>query len=87
MNLDAICRVSEHEAVRCRVRNISSMGAFIEFERPTIVPRQFKLIVPEHWFEAECEVRHAGSHEIGVLFKTNRREALARFPSPFGDDG
>lgn len=68
------------------MRNISTMGALVEFQHATILPSRFKLLVPEHWFEADCEVRHSAPREVGLLFTSNRREALARFSSPFGDE-
>jgi hypothetical protein len=59
------------------------MGAFLEFGRRTIVPKNFKLILPEHSFEAHCDVRHKTKTGVGVLFMSNRREASAHFASPF----
>lgn len=87
LSLEAVVQVPGGRLVRCILRNISSMGATVEFGRPTIVPKQFKLIVPEHLFEAYCDVRHKTRTSAGVMFTSNRREASARFASPFKGAG
>lgn len=83
INLDGIVKSRTGATIPCTVKNVSSMGAFLEFERPTILPKQFKLAIAQHMFEAECEVRHRTPTCVGVLFSSNRREALACFASPF----
>lgn len=81
-NIAGIAKSQTGEAAKCSIKNISPMGAFLSFEQPTIIPKQFKLLVPECWFEAECEVRHSSKNGVGVVFTSNRREALARFAIP-----
>lgn len=84
-NFDAIVFLESERPLKCKIKNISSMGALLSFERPTNIPERFKLTIPEFWFEAECQIRQ-GSYEansIGVVFTSNRREALARFSSPY----
>jgi methyl-accepting chemotaxis protein len=68
---------------RCTIRNISSMGALLTFGDEPDVPDKFKLVIPDQTFETLCEVRHRTGNSIGVLFTSGRREALARFGSPF----
>lgn len=80
----AYIKVGKDKPISCTVRNISSMGAFLEFQVPASVPPRFNIVIPEYWFEAQCEVRHATIHGVGVHFMTNRREAVSRFASPYG---
>lgn len=87
LNLNAKIRVPSGSYLSCTVKNVSSMGAYVEFDGPTIVPDNFKLVIPDCWFEANCQVRHAHPHGVGVVFTSNRREALARFSSPFAHGG
>jgi hypothetical protein len=79
VDLQAIIKVGGFAGLPCMVRNVSPMGALIVFDRPTIFPSTFRLIVPEKWFEAECEVRHRSPTRAGVVFTSHLREALARF--------
>lgn len=79
-NLEGVIVCKNAHLLRCTVKNVSPMGALLSFDCPTIIPDCFKLIIPEHWFEAECQIRHRSVEEkVGVFFTTNRREALARF--------
>lgn len=80
----AYIKIGKSAPIPCTVRNISSMGAFLALKEPQILARRFKIVIPEHWFEAQCEIRHVSTDGIGVLFTTNRREAVARFASPYG---
>ncbi len=70
---------------RCTIRNISSMGALLALASAAEVPDKFKLVIPDELFETLCEVRHRSADSIGVLFTTGRRQALARFGSPYRD--
>lgn len=79
VDLAGLVRVASLPWVECRVRNISPMGAMIEFASPTILPRHFRLQIPNDLFEAECELRHQSGEVAGVLFVTNRAGALARY--------
>ena len=67
------------QKIYCSIANISSMGGLIVFGKPTVVPNSFRLFAPEYWFEADCEIRHRGPDRVGVLFTSNRQEALSRF--------
>jgi len=77
--LSASIKVANGGNLMCTVMNVSPMGALIVFSGATLVPENFKLSIPECFFEAECRVRHRSADRVGVLFETNRREALARF--------
>ena len=79
-NLEGVIVCKNERPLRCTVNNVSPMGAFLSFDYPTNAPDCFKLIIPDRWFEAECQIRHSSADgKIGVVFTTNRREALARF--------
>lgn len=79
VDLAARARVDCHPWLDCRVRNISPMGALLEFERPTILPRHFRLQIPGDLFETECDLRHQFDCQVGVLFVSNRAAAVAKY--------
>lgn len=83
-NLEAYVVTPEGTRLSCVVRNVSSMGAYIDFRGSLPHCDRFKLVIPGHWFAASCEIRHRTGLGAGVHFTSNRREALARFASPFG---
>lgn len=66
-------------AIGCTIREVSAMGALIDFRVPQSVPVTFHLIIPDQLFEADCAVRHRRDTKVEVLFTSCRREALARF--------
>lgn len=65
--------------VACIVRNISPMGALIEFPQSMALPKTFRIAIDSAMFSAECELRHQNGCMAGVMFITNRMEALAAF--------
>ena len=65
--------------IPCVVRNISPMGAMLEFSDELDVPDMFRIIIESEIFTADCEVRHIKGKNVGVLFTSNRLEAMARF--------
>lgn len=65
--------------VNCTVRNISAMGALLEFDREIVLPPGFRIIIASKTFWADCEVRHQSRFTAGVMFVSNRAEALAAF--------
>ncbi len=75
----AMIRIASGERLPCRVVDISAGGARIEFSSNLSVPDRFKLLIPEDLFEAECEVRHLASDSAGLMFTSNRLEALAAY--------
>lgn len=79
VDLAALVRVGDHPWIACRVMNISPMGARLEFEQPTILPRYFRLQIPADLFEVECDLRHQSGPSAGVQFISNRNGALARY--------
>lgn len=79
VDLLAVVRLPNGEALPCRVKNISPMGALIELSNIISVPRAFRLTIPDALFSAECEFRHQEGGMVGLLFTTGRMEALARF--------
>lgn len=77
--LNAFVKVQGFDGIPCTVENVSPNGALIVFRRPTIVPNSFTLVIPDSWFQADCDVRHRSADRAGVLFTSSRLEALARF--------
>ncbi len=75
----AVVRLPDGNSLACRVKNISPMGALIEFPEARILPAAFRLTVPDEMFSAECEFRHQTGNCVGLLFTTGRMEALAKF--------
>jgi hypothetical protein len=65
--------------IACMVRNVSAMGALIEFDSDVVLPQTFRIIVESKMFWADCEVRHQKGRSAGVMFISNRAEALAAF--------
>ena len=65
--------------IACIVRNISPMGALLEFEDNIILPESFRIVIESKMFWADCEVRHHKGNAAGVMFTSNRMEALAAF--------
>lgn len=65
--------------IRCTVRNISPMGAMLEFVDELNVPPTFRIVIDSEIFAADCEVRHVKGRNVGVMFTSNRLEAMARF--------
>ncbi len=63
----------------CSVLNISPMGALLEFTEPQKLPKYFRISIDSAMFSADCEVRHQEGRTAGVLFTSNRMEALALF--------
>ncbi len=79
VTLSAVIRVPSGEEIECTIKNISSMGALLIVSGPTVLPTAFTLIVPDRWFQAQCQIRHSSADRVGVEFVSNRREALGRF--------
>ncbi len=75
----AIVRAAGRADVAARVRDVSAMGALVEAPAGTQLPDTFRLIMPDQMFSADCEVRHRTEGRAGVLFISNRLEAMSRF--------
>jgi hypothetical protein len=75
----AIVRASGRADIAARVRDVSAMGALVEARTGTPLPETFRLIMPDQMFSADCEVRHRTDGRVGVLFASNRLEAMSRF--------
>jgi hypothetical protein len=65
--------------IPCMVKNVSPMGALIEFKDDILLPHKFRIVVDSMTFWADCEVRHHKGRYAGVMFISNRLEALAAF--------
>ena len=65
--------------ISCTVRNISPMGALLEFGGDIALPETFRIVIETKMFWADCEVRHHKGKTAGVMFISNRMEALAAF--------
>lgn len=79
VHLEAKAGLRFDAPVACVVRNISAMGALIEFPEAVTVPKTFRISIDSAMFSAECELRHQKGTTVGVMFISNRMEALAAF--------
>lgn len=79
VDLAASTRFSDGTARVCQVKNISPMGALLDFGASPGLPATFRLIIASELFSAECELRHETGNQAGVLFMSSRAEALAKF--------
>lgn len=79
VNYRAVARLADGTSISCSVKNISPMGALLEFPEARILPAHFRITIPDQLFTAECEFRHQTGKSVGILFTTGRMEALARF--------
>ncbi len=57
------------DAIDCTVVDISDSGARIELRDVDVVPRRFKLFVPDKHALCECRVVRQSGNEIGVEFE------------------
>lgn len=78
-NLDGKVRLGDGNLVHCRVLNISAGGALLKPARFGMLPDVFSLMIETEDFEAACEVRHRTGSNVGVMFMSNRRDALLKF--------
>ena len=72
-------KISGEPAIACEVINVSEMGALLRFDMVIGLPPAFRLVIASEMFEADCEVRHQSGTNVGVMFTSNRLEAMARF--------
>ena len=78
-DLAARIRVPGFPMIMCRVLDISPMGAMFELETLAIMPATFTLQIPNDLFSVECDLRHQNGQRCGVLFTSNRQEAMSRY--------
>lgn len=52
----------------CIIRDMSDTGAKLRFEKRTIVPDKFTLIIPVDGKKVDCQVRWRNDIELGVEF-------------------
>jgi len=50
----AVARLADGTSIPCRVKNISPMGALLEFSEVRIMPANFRITIPDELFTAEC---------------------------------
>jgi hypothetical protein len=79
VNIPAKVGFRDLAPIACTVRNVSAMGALIEFDSDVVLPPTFRIIIESKMFWADCEVRHQKGRTAGVMFVTHRAEALAAF--------
>lgn len=75
----ATVRFTDGSTRPCRVKNVSAMGALLDFGAPPHLPRTFRLLIVSETFSADCDLRHETGNQAGVMFTSSRAEALARF--------
>jgi hypothetical protein len=56
------------EKISCTVRDLSTTGASLEVADSTLVPANFKLVVPEDGLKLSCQVVRRKDFRIGVVF-------------------
>jgi hypothetical protein len=69
----------DKQPIACTIRNVSPMGALLEFSTDIVLPENFRIVVASKIFTADCEVRHHKGRFAGVMFVSSRAEALAAF--------
>lgn len=79
VNLKAKAGLVSDAPTPCRIRNISALGALLEFDEPMFLPKHFRITIDEPHFSADCELRHRTELSAGVMFISNREEAKALF--------
>ncbi len=69
----------------CTVRNLSREGAYLEIERPDLLPNYFELTIEIENIWAACDIRHSSARGAGVYFREVRPLVLDRRASRGGD--
>lgn len=77
VSLAARVRAPKSPWLACTVRNISAMGALLEFAQTAMLSESLILQVPELLLELECSVCHCDGRSAGVQFTSNRQATLA----------
>lgn len=67
-NVEALAEAPGRGAVRCTIRNISRMGALVEFAAPFHSRSGFRLFVAGDMLDAQCQVRRQDGNSFGVEF-------------------
>ena len=52
----------------CIIRDMSAKGAKLRFEKHTVVPDNFSLIIPVEGKKVDCQVKWRNDIELGVEF-------------------
>lgn len=65
-----------NKAIDCTILDISDTGARIELKSVDMVPRKFKLFVPEIHALCECLVVRQSGKQVGLVFE-NRIDLMA----------
>ena len=58
-----------NKAIDCTILDISDTGAKIKLKRVDMVPRKFKLFVPETHTLCECLVVRQSGTQVGLVFE------------------
>jgi len=61
---------NNNKAIDCTILDISETGARVELNRVDIVPRKFKLFVPETHTLCECRVVRKTGKQVGLVFES-----------------
>lgn len=67
-NVDALAVAPGRCAVRCTIKNISRMGALLEFAVPFTCRSNFRLYVEGNKLDAQCQIRRQDGTAVGVEF-------------------
>ena len=66
--MHAVCYFPGRAPAHCMVRNLSPIGALLEFNERLKVPFNFRLKIESKQLDIACRVRHQGEHGVGVTF-------------------
>jgi hypothetical protein len=83
-NIEAQVLVPGRAGVRCVIRNISQMGALLDFGAPFSWRGNFRLIVDGNRLDAQCQIRRQDGTSYGVEFVSIAVHELA---PPVSEDG
>ena len=56
--------------IDCTILDISETGALMELDAVDIIPKNFKLFVPERHMLSECRVVRRSGRFVGIEFQT-----------------
>ena len=67
-HVEALVVAPGRNAVRCTIKNISQMGALLEFAAPFKCRSNFRLYVEGDKLDAQCQIRRQDGTSVGVEF-------------------
>lgn len=80
-SIEALAQAPGRPAVRCMIRNISQMGALVEFAAPFTCRTGFRLYVEGNRLDAQCQIRRQDGGAFGVEFVSIATHNLVPTPA------